>query len=107
MYRFCSLIIDDPKERTRYYVYLFRYFMTKKATVPYLKQWLSDGHDSQVIPEENWNLWVRYRSYWIIREVFTRQKMTLLKVSVQFYVFISYSPIPANFNANSLCVISQ
>ena len=31
-----------------------------------MKQWLSDGHDSQEIPEENWNLWVRYRSYGII-----------------------------------------
>ena len=26
--------------------------MTKKATVPYMKQWLPDGHDSQEIPEE-------------------------------------------------------
>ena len=47
-------------------VHLFRYFLPlvaeKKAPVPWMKQGLPDGHDSQVIPEENWNLWVRYRS---------------------------------------------
>ena len=54
MYRFGSLIFEDPRKGRDYrVVYLFGYFLTKKATVSYMKQWLPDGHDSQVIPEEN------------------------------------------------------
>ena len=48
-----SSLRDPQKGRDHCVVYLFGYFLTKKATVPYMKQWLPDGHDSQVIPEEN------------------------------------------------------
>ena len=43
------MILDKDGDTSVVY---FRYFLTKKAPVPCMKQGLPDGHDSQAIPEE-------------------------------------------------------
>ena len=52
MYRFCSLIIEDPKQGRVIASSLLIFYRHKKALVSYMTQELSDGLDSQVIPEE-------------------------------------------------------
>ena len=53
MYRFCSLIIEGPQKGRVIASSILIFSRHKKATFSYLKKWLSDGHDLQVIPEEN------------------------------------------------------
>ena len=109
MYRFCSLMIEDPRKGRVIASSVLIFSDKKKPLVSDLKLVaFSDGHDSREIPEEKTGInGLDIGDYWIVRDVFTRQEMSLSKMSVKSCVFIGRSPIPANFNANGFCIISQ